>query len=138
MSMILDVTTGHWSHPIQMNSVFLLTTMILTTKVSSTHRKCSFIDYRGMNHTDEFHKRECSSHEVCQRPLNISYIDVPPYSSGYLFESIVEICCGKSCTNFSTANYYYNISEVKLSHSHSDFILSFLGELRSSDFLFWS
>ena len=65
---------------------------------------------------------------MCGRRLTISYIDTPPYSTGNIFESIVEGGCGRSCVKFDVVRYYTNNREVRLSRRNSsDFILPFLG-----------
>ena len=58
----------------------------------------------------------------------MSLIDIPPYSTGHLFESIVDGCCGTSCTNLKVINIYRNVTEINLAAKLSpDFILPFLG-----------
>ena len=107
--------------------------LIIATGSECYTKRCTFIDFRGRNDTDiddniDDSMTECPQHEVCRRTINISYIDMPPYSNGILFNKIVQGCCGVQCTKFNTVNRFTNISQVKLLHTHnSDFILPFLG-----------
>ena len=116
-----------------LNLMLIIITVLIMRSVCEWAR-CTYISHRGSNnsvHQDS--ASTCPEHEVCKNTLTISYIDIPPYSRGQLFERIVEGCCGKSCTNFYTLKHYTNISQVRLSHTNSsDFVLPFLGSSSAS------
>lgn len=89
---------------------------------------CMYIDYRGSTpHQEE----DCSKFDMCKRLYKLSMINVPPFSTAGLLESIIQKCCG-NCTKYMYFRDFRNITEVSLaSMNGSDFIMPFLGKSSS-------
>lgn len=88
--------------------------------------KCMYIDYRGRNQSDDS-GLNCTLSRICQKQFRISYIQIPPYSTAELLESMIKKCCGK-CTRIKLEKQFLNISETSFAaFNNSDFILPFIG-----------
>ena len=82
--------------------------------------KCTHIEYRGRNATQ--HNAKCLQTATCRKNFSISIINLPPYSTSRIFETIVQHCCGP-CTNIDLLESYTNITEVRVLYAfvHSCF-----------------
>ena len=95
----------------------------------ATTDKCTYIEYRGRDATQQ--KGKCSQTNTCKKNFTISMIDLPPYSTSEIFETILQRCCGP-CTSITHVKKYTNITEVQLNPPTSpNFILPFLGKFSS-------
>lgn len=85
---------------------------------------CMYIDYRGRTDNNQ----NCSRNKVCHRDFQLSSINIPPYSTANILESMLQKCCGR-CIKLNHTNMFKNISEMsKELVEGSDFILPFVGK----------